>query len=289
MFPIELLEDIVYQTNLYTRQKDVNITSIDTEDLLVFVGIVLYMGVVRMPSLEDYWAVHTNIPQITEYMSSKRFKQIRSKLHFNDTERARFSTDRFYKIRPLFSGITKQFLQVKATPNQSIGEVMVGYKGVMAGNLPHIDNKPDKFGYKLFCRASIDGFIHDILLYQGATTFSTHPVKLCADEEQHLMSSKIVLVLVKTIENLKNTTIYADNYFTSIQLVEFLRDKYQCGYVETARPNHTGNPPLMSKEEMEKKSTPRGTHDHVSCNGVLDVCWKDNKLETFLSCDARVE
>ena len=291
MFPIELMEDIVYQTNLYARQKDVSTSfSIDVNDLMVFVGIVLYMGVVHMPSIDDYWAVHTRIPQITEYMTSKRFKQIRSTLHFNNNETAKSSTDRFYKVRPLFSGITKQFLQVKATPTQSVDEVMVAYKGTMAGNLrQYIANKPDKFGYKLFCRASIDGFIHDMLMYQGETTFSSHPVDLCEEEEQHLMSSKLVLVLAKTIQDLKNTTIYADNYFTSIQLVEYLKDKYQCRYVGTARPNRTGNAPLMSRKEMEKKSTPRGKHDHVSCNGVLAMVWKDNKPVTLLSSHAGVE
>ncbi|KAK3895095.1 hypothetical protein Pcinc_001190 [Petrolisthes cinctipes] len=291
MLPIELLEDMVYQTNLYAHQKDVSTTfSIDIHDLMVFTGIVLYMGVMRGPSIDDYWALDTRMPQITEYMSSKQFRQIRALLHFNNNENAKSSTDRFYKVRPLFSGITKQFLQVKATPTQSIDEVMVGYKGTMAGNLrQYIANKPDKFGYKLFCRASIDGFIHDIVMYQGATTFSSHPVDLCEDEDQQLISSKLVLVLAKTIQDLKNSTIYADNYFTSIQLVEFLRDKYQCRYVGTARPNRIGNPPLMSKKEMEKKSTPRGTLDYVSCNGVLAMCWKDNKQVTILSSDAGVE
>ncbi|KAK3885605.1 hypothetical protein Pcinc_010196 [Petrolisthes cinctipes] len=45
MFPKELLEDIFYQTNLYAHQKDVSITfSIDIEDLMVFMGIVLTWG-----------------------------------------------------------------------------------------------------------------------------------------------------------------------------------------------------------------------------------------------------
>ena len=47
--------------------------------------------------------------------------------------------------------------------------VMVAFKGTTAGSLKqYIQNKPDKFGFKLFCRASSDGFIHDILMYQGA-------------------------------------------------------------------------------------------------------------------------
>ena len=290
MLTIEMLEDIVYQTNLYARQKDVGTAfALDIQDLMVFVGIILYMGVVHMPSLDDYWAVHTRIPQVTDYMSSKRFKQLRSTIHFNNNDNAKSTIDRFYKIRPLFTGITKQFQQVKETPQQSVDEVMVAYKGTMAGNLRQfIANKPDRFGYKLFCRASIDGFIHDVLMYQGQTTFSSHPVDLNEEEEEHLLSTKVVIALAKTLKDPANSAIYADNYFTSIQLVEFLKDKFECRYVGTARPNRIGNPPLMSKKELEKKTTPRGKHDYVSCNGVLAMSWKDNKPVTILSSDAGV-
>ena len=290
MLTMEHLEDVVYQTNLYARQENVNTTfSIDMQELMVFVGIILYMGVVHMPSLDDYWAVGTRINQVTQYMSGKRFKAIRSSIHFNDNDNAKASTDRFFKVRPLFTKVVRQFLQVKETPQQSVDEVMVGYKGTMAGNLrQYIANKPDKFGYKLFCRASIDGFIHDVIMYQGKTTFSSHPVELTEEEEEQLLSSKIVISLCKTLQDPANSAIYADNYFTSIHLVEFLRDKFQCRYVGTARPNRIGNPPLMSRKEMEKKTTPRGKHDFVSSNGVLAMCWKDNKPFNVLSTDVGV-
>ena len=111
MLPMEMLEDIVYQTNLYARQKDVNTNfSINIQDLMSFIGIILYMGIVQMPSLDDYWATSTCISQITVHMTAKRFKQIKSFIHFNNNESAKASMDRFFKIRPLFSGITKQFL-----------------------------------------------------------------------------------------------------------------------------------------------------------------------------------
>ena len=83
-------------------------------------------------------------------------------MHFNDDDNAQASTDSFFKVRLLFSKVTKQFLKVKETPQQSVDEVMVAHKGKMAGNLCHyMANKPDKFGYKLFCRASIDGSIKE--------------------------------------------------------------------------------------------------------------------------------
>ncbi|KAK4325662.1 hypothetical protein Pmani_003755 [Petrolisthes manimaculis] len=167
MLPIDLLEDVVYQTNLYAKQKDVNTSfSMDSHELMQFIGIVIYKGVVQLPSIEDYWATKTRIIQVADVMASKRFQLIRSLLHFNNNENVQASTDRFFKIRPLFSGVTKQFQKVAETPTQSVDEVMVAYKGTRAGSLrQYIQNKPDKWGHKLFCRASIDGFIHDILLY----------------------------------------------------------------------------------------------------------------------------
>lgn len=291
MFTMDLLEDIVYQTNLYARQQDVNTTfATNIHELMVFIGIVIYMGVVQLPNIEDYWASPTRIPQVADVMPSKRFRLLRSLIHFNNNENQGSSTDKFFKIRPLFSSITRQFQKVAETPTQSVDEVMVAYKGTRAGSLrQYIQNKPDKWGYKLFCRASIDGFIHDILLYQGDTTFSSHSTKLSQEESDFKVSNKVVITLAKTIKKPNESAIYADNWFTSIGLVEHLRGHYGCRYVGTARPNRIGYPPLMSVKDMEKKAVPRGTHDSCSSDGILAMRWKDNKVVTVLSSDAGVE
>lgn len=291
MFPTALLEDIVYQSNLYARQKNVNTTfQIDMHELMVFIGILLYMGVSLLPAVEDYWGTYTRVVQVAEIMSSKRFRLIRSLLHFNNNANLPGSDDRFFKVRPIFAFLTRQFLQVKATPNQSIDEVIVAYKGTKAGTLrQYIQTKPDKWGYKLFCRASSDGFIHDILMYQGDPTFISHHTMLSQEESQLNVSTKTVLVLAKTLKKPSQSTIYADNYFTSIKLVEYLKDKMGCRYVGTARVNRIGSAPLMSNKEMDKKTTPRGHYDYCSSKGILALRWKDNKNVTVLSSDVGVE
>ena len=140
--------------------------------------------------------------QVADYMNSKRFHLIRSLLHFNNNDNVAGMTDRFFKIRPLIDSITQQFFRVEATPTQSIDEVMIAYKGTRAGNLrQYIATKPDKWGLKFFCRASIDGFLHDILTYQGESTFTTHHTPLFEQESNMLVSSKTVLTLVKTLQN----------------------------------------------------------------------------------------
>ena len=291
MFPVEIVEDIVYQTNLYARQKNVNTKfSIDKHELMVFIGIVLYMGVCHLPSIDDYWATNTRCMQVADYMNSKRFRTIRGLLHFNNNDNVAGTTDRFFKIRPLISSITKQFLKVEATPTQSIDEVMVAYKGTHAGNLrQYIRTKPEKWGLKLFGRASIDGFVHDMLMYQGEPTFTSHHTQLSPEESKMLVSSKTVLALVKTVQNPTQTAIYADNFFTSIGLVEYLKANVGCRYVGTARENRIGIPPLKSNKEMNKKSVSRGDYDYATSNGILALRWKDNKNVTILSSDAGVE
>ena len=116
------------------------------------------------------------------------------------------------------------FQNIPSTAKQSFDEVMIAYKGIMAGNLRQfIASKPDRFGFKAFCRASDDGFIHDMLMYQGATTFSSHTTKLTSEESQMLVSSKVVIALLKSNKDTSNITVYADNFFTSIGLAEYLK------------------------------------------------------------------
>ena len=131
-------------------------------------------------------------------------------------------------------------------------------------------------GYKLFCRGGIDGFIHDILMYQGEHTFTNHPTQLTDYEKIMLLSSKTVIVLAKTVHTLENTTIFADSFFSGIALVEYLRDHYKCRYVGTAKENRVGNPPITASHELNKKQVGRGTLD--STDGIKLLLGKIIKL-----------
>ncbi|KAL0160893.1 hypothetical protein M9458_044618, partial [Cirrhinus mrigala] len=176
------------------------------------------------------------------------------------------------------------------TPKQSVDEVMVAYKGNTAGNLrQYIKNKPDKWGFKLFARASEDGFIHDLVLYQGKTTLEAHGVPLTSEQQAMGVTSQIVSVLASTMTSSTTTAIFADNYFTSLEIVRYLKDK-NCRYTGTARDNKIGKPPLKSIKDMEKKAVPRGMHDYItSDDGILALRWKDNRVVTLLSTDMGVE
>ena len=102
-------------------------------------------------------------------------------------------------------------------------------------------------------------------------------------------TSQVVSVLVSTMTSSTTTTIFADNFFTSLWLVRYLKDK-NCRFAGTARDNRIGKPPLKPIKVMEKKAVPRGAWDYVtSDDGILALGWKDNKVITLLSTDLGVE
>ena len=166
---------------------------------------------------------------------------------------------------------------------------MVGYKGKTAGNLrQYIKNKPDKWGFKLFSRASEDGFIHDMVLYQGATTLPAHGIPLTPEQEELGATSQIVTVLASTMNHSSTTAIFADNFFSSLEVVRYLKNN-NCRYTVTARDARIGNPELPSVKEMGKATVPRGTYDDLTTDdGILALRWKDNKVVTMLSTDLGV-
>ncbi|XP_072248003.1 piggyBac transposable element-derived protein 2-like [Leuresthes tenuis] len=290
-FDAQVIGHITYQTNLYAAQKDINTTfTTDENEIMAFLAILIYMGVVELPAVEDYWATETRVPQVANLMPSKRFKLLTRVIHFNDNTEIPGTSDRFFKVRPLFSFLSTAFRHEPQTPKQSVGEIIVAFKGMTAGNLrKYTRNKPDKWGFKLFARASEDGFVHDMVLYQGKTTLEAHDVPLSPQQKALGAISQIVSALASTMSSPTTTAIFADHFFTSLELVRYLRDQ-NCRYTGITRDNRTRNLPLKSIKEMENEAVPRGTCDYVSSDdGILVVRWKDNRIVTLLSTDMGVE
>ncbi|XP_076043706.1 uncharacterized protein LOC143026814 [Oratosquilla oratoria] len=78
--------------------RDVKSTfSIGCHELLVFIGIIIYTGSTSLSNIDEYWATDSRVSQVANFMSSKRFRLIKSLLHFNNNDNARSSTDRFFK------------------------------------------------------------------------------------------------------------------------------------------------------------------------------------------------
>ncbi|KAL1250766.1 hypothetical protein QQF64_018562 [Cirrhinus molitorella] len=201
-FSPQVIKHITYQTNLNATQKDINTTFTTTEEeMRNFVAILLYMGISELPSIDDYWVMETRV-QVANLMSSKRFRLMRSLVHFNDNTQIPGTTDRFFKVRPLFSLLVTAFRSEPQTPKQSVDEVMVAYKG------------------KTSRTSQTNG---DLSLpgLRRTALFMTW----CYIRAKLHWRPEIVFVLANTMTSPTTTAIFADNYFTSLEIVRYLKDK----------------------------------------------------------------
>lgn len=277
LFTDEMIEHIAHHTNLYSAHELGDPIKTSPEEIEDFLSILLFMGVFNFPAMEDYWHHESRFDLIADIMPKKRFHLLRRFIHFNDNQQCNDSPDRFYKIRPLFDMLREQCLLIPSTYKHSVDEVMVAYKGTRAGTLrQYIANKPDKWGFKLFCRASSSGIIHDLLLYQGVSTFFNVAL---SEEEQGLLL--VVITLCKTITQPRLSVVFCDNYFTSFNLIQKLNANLGVKCIGTVRPNRIGGATLMVDKQLMKKG--RGAFDYRSAEGVIAVKWYDNKCVNLLS------
>ncbi|CAK6972417.1 piggyBac transposable element-derived protein 2-like isoform X2 [Scomber scombrus] len=280
LFTDEMIEHIAHHTNLYCAQEFGDPIKTSPEEIDRFLMILLFMSVFNFPSLEDYWHHESRFNVIADVMPRKRFQQLRRFIHFNDNQQYQDSPDRFYKIRRLFEMLRERCLLIPSTYKHSVDEVMVAYKGMRAGNLrQYIANKPDKWGYKLFCRASSSGIIHDLLLYQGVSTFFN--VALSEQEQALPLGTNVVTTLCKTIKEPWLSVVFCDNFFTSFNLVQSLHNSLGDKCIGTVRPNRTGGAPLMEEKDLMKRG--RGVCGYRAAEGVISVKWYDNKWVNLLS------
>lgn len=274
---------MVYQTNLYSTQKQANSINVSVNEMKDFLGITILMGITQLPSLRDYWSESFRLDLIAKHMTRNRYVQIRHNLHFvdNSTISKETTKDRFIKIRPVLNSIFEKFSSFNdETIIYSVDDTMIPYKGRMAGNLhQYIFNKPVKWGFKFFQLAGADGIIYAFIPYQGTVTFDVLQntrMELTENEKNLSTGGSVVIALCKTIDELQGCTIHCDNYFSSINLFLLLRKDLGAFAVGTFRSNRVDNCLLKLDKELKKEG--RGSFDYRSYDNKIIMCkFFDNK------------
>ncbi|CAH2015572.1 unnamed protein product [Acanthoscelides obtectus] len=130
---------------------------------------------------------------------------------------------------------------------------MVSYKGTYAGNLrQYIQNKPHKWG---FVRAGVSGYIADFIPYQGAATFEVlrwSPNELDDYEVNLGVGASAVISLCKTLSEPKNTVIFCENWFSSVKLFIYLKDRFGILRLGTIRSNRIAGCQLETDKVLQK-------------------------------------
>ena len=134
--------------------------------------------------------------------------------------------------------------------NVSIDESMVPY------NKQYIQNKPVKFGYKLWVAATPLG--HAIQCYPYAGKYDIYNKDIG-------LGDSVVMTLMSKLPTVPNSNYHAvtNNFFTSPSLLRLLKGTGMAA-TGTVRANRTENAPLQAVDDMKKKA--RGSSDVVNDN-----------------------
>lgn len=245
----EDLELFVTETNRYEAQKR-NANALpkarinrwkDTsiEEMEIFIGIQIWMGLVNMPRLADYWTskvLYKN--QVSKVMSRNRFELLLANWHFSNNEDAE-TTDRLYKISPLTTLMVRDFKKY-FTPKQDIciDETLVPFRGRLSF-LQFIKNKRHKFGIKLFKLCVDGGYTYDFRIYCGKEKSGTENV-----------ATSIVLKLCNSLLDF-GRTVYVDNYYTSVELSHKLLAR-KTHLVGTLRKKRKNNPKDVISKKLKR-------------------------------------
>ncbi len=145
--------------------------------------------------------------------------------------------------------------------------------------------KPTKWGYKLWCRAGISGYIYDFEIFGSPDAKGPPPgVTLPCEFGE---SENVVIRLTKDLEEMKHL-LFFDNYFSSPELVSFLKSR-ELFAVATLRADRRRKCPIPTEKEMKK----RGRGDMVQFSeekcGIVVCSWYDNRrvltISNFLGKD----
>lgn len=274
-FDDEVLSTVLDFTNTYALQNNRDKT-VTKEEILCFIGILLVSGYNTVSRRRMYWqnASDTKNTLISEAMSRDRFDYIMSNLHCNDNTKLD-KTDKFSKMRPLFDILNTKFQEFAPMEEaHSVDEAMVPYYG-RHNCKQFIRGKPIRWGYKLWVGTTRLGYIVWFEPYQGSSSIISEKYKDMG------LGAAVVLLYADILGNSQPFHIYFDNFFTSLPLLQELKNRNIKG-TGTIRENRISNCEAETCKILKK--TKRGSFRYQTANDSIVMCkWNDNSVVSICS------
>lgn len=273
--PNSFWENTAEMSNLYSVQtRDLKSINTSKQELIVFTGIEIIMGCLRLPQAKLYWSRDINISNISNHMTRNRYYMIRNHLHFVNNLSDKDPNNKLWKVQPLLTAVRNRCLTLPRSTHLSIDEQMIPFAGRCQFSC-FVPSKPNPLGLKNFVLAASDGLILDYLIYTGKGTVSEDSMKTLG------LGCSIVKQLCQTVPQNSNHVIYADRFFSSVKCADTLlqRNTYFTG---TVMGNRTEG--AISKLAGDK-SLKRGEWSQVvrQDDNATVIKWKDNKGVLLLS------
>lgn len=248
-------------------------TDIEPGDLYKFFGLLIYMSLVSLPSLQDYWRQNhiLSVPLPAKVMTRDRFRSICWNIHLsdpeeeveNDKKRGTPDYDKLFPVRPLYDEILNA-CQAYYHPRRelAVDERMVATKA-KTGMTQYMKNKPTKWGMKLFVLAeSSSGYTVRFIIYTGRS----------AAVSERGLSYDVVMNLVQPSYLGTGYHIYMDNFYTSPELLMDLAG-LKFGACGTYKEGRRGCP--KDRENALTKKSARGSVRWIREGTLVFVKWMD--------------
>lgn len=282
LFPEQLLDLIVQNTNLYAKQNgSATFVDVSYDELCAFFGMVILMGLHPLPSLELYWSTDEfyGNPVIQKVMTCKRFKKILENLHVCNNDdilpRSHPGHDKLSKIKDMIIILNRTFSEnATQSKHQSIDESMIKFKG-RSSIKQYMPKKPIKRGYKVWARCdSKTGYLYNFDIYKGKTDNKKESIGL---------GHKVVLSLCEEVP--QGTLLAFDNFFSSLPLLDALCERgLFC--VCTFRVNRVGIPSSISEKPTRKiEQLKPGEFKYEYDSPISVIKWHDSK-DVFVMTNA---
>jgi len=249
----ELVDIMVSQTNLNAKQSlertqlsaasRINSwTDINKEDMESFIGLLLWMRLVKMPSIKSYWRrsqlFRNSVAPLI--MARNRFELILRMWHFADNSEAN-DDGRLHKIRNLVNLLVAKFQQAKVPGEHLVvDETMIPFRGRLKFR-QYLPGKSHKYGVKVFKLCDRSGYTYNLDIYSGK-----------GDGQ----ATEVVMKLSEPYLD-AGRTMCTDNYYTSLPLADCLLSK-KTHLVGTVRSNRKGLPKEVTDARMKKGEVTAG-------------------------------
>ena len=250
------------------------------EEMQAFLGICMYMGMVKLPTYPMYWSNDTMLDLgIKKVMSRDKFLLILSFLHCANNEdmlpRNDPNHDRLFKIREVTDMFVESWQQHYYPDREiSVDETVIGFSGTVSF-LQYNPNKPHKWGMTVWSVAEpTTGYVYGWDVYTGKTHVRD-PRTLNNDGRGAIHWITWDLLTKCQLLN-KGHHVYMDNYFSSPTLFEDLADA-NTGACGTLRKNRVGIPDAI------KRAKPKKGDDPVmqKVDRCQFICWMDRNTVTL--------
>lgn len=275
IFTKDIMEMVLNATNEYGRElyaKPVPITrkspkvifhDTDANEMYKFFGLALLIAQCKFPTIRNAFSKHPLYyhPIFPATMSGRRYQMLLRTFNCHTPLHEGEKLDKLVKVNRLVDALIKSFNDAYIpSKDLSLDESLLLFRGRLSFR-QYIKTKAAKYGIKFYELTTSDGYVLNIIIYQGKDANS---------KESGGKTQKIVQILMEPYLN-KGHNLFMDNFYNSVTLSTYLLSS-KTHVTGTLRKDRKYNP-----EEVIEATLKKGEMIWRRCGEVYVTKWKDKR------------